>query len=105
MGDARLVALEGNALERAPLLPGEAKAAALVEASVTREADAGGLSVLGRNELASRALLARVNVATASRADNALGVLDGEDTAGPVDAGLGGLELGLVEGGVLEPVD
>jgi len=103
--DAGLVARVGDALERAPLAPREAEPAALVEARVAREADAGRLPILLGKEAAARALLARVDVAAAAGAHNALGVLDGEDAAGAVDAGLRRLELGLVEGGVLEPVD
>ena len=103
--DAGLVALVGDLVQRAPIAPRHAQPAALVEAGVAREADAGRLPVLLGKEAAARALLARVDIAAAAGAHDALGILDGEDTAAAVNAGLRGLELGRVEGGVLEPVD
>jgi len=68
--------------------------AALVEAGAD-EANTGRLSVLGGKEAAASALLARMNEAAACSVG----------AAGAVDTGLGGVELGRVEGGILEPVD
>ena len=101
--DARLIADIGNAIQSAPFAPGKTEAAALVEASGD-EADAGRLSVRGRKEAAAGALLARVHITTAAGADH-VGILDRVDAAGAVNTGLGGVELGRVEGGILEPAD
>jgi hypothetical protein len=100
---ARLVGREGDALVLAPLLPGEAEVAALVVGRV-HEADAGGLVALRGEVPPPRALLARVHEAAAARNDLVV-LLHREDAARAVDARLGRLELGRVEGGVLEPVD
>ena len=106
---AGLVGRVGDVVALAPGLPGEAEAAALVEAGLAREADARGLvlavdDALGE-EAAAVALLARVDKAAAAGNHHALGVLDGEDAAGAVDAGLGAAELGRVKLGVVVPLD
>ena len=88
------------------------EAAALVEARAAREAHARGhvhlLAVLDHDglgeEAAPVALLARVDVAAAAGLDGPVGVLDRVDAPRPVNAGLGRVEHGVVELGVVEPL-
>ena len=58
-----------------------------------------------REEAAAASLLARVDEAADSGHHLAVSCLLRVDAARAVDARLGGLQLGRVEGGVLEPLD
>jgi len=107
--NAGLVGRVGDVLQLAPGLPGEAKAAALVEACVAREADAGRLvntldNALGK-EAAAVALLAWVNKAAAAGHHGAALTLDGVDAARAMDARLGAVERRRVKLGVVVPLD
>ena len=109
VADPRLVGRVGDVLALAPGLPRHLEAAALVEARLAREADARGLHdtlLHARGEdAATVALLARMHEVAAAWHDLALGVLDREDAARAVNAGLRALELWRVELGLLEPAD
>lgn len=109
VADPHLVGRVGDVHALAPGLPRHLEAAALVEASLASEADTRGLrdALLHARgeEAAAVALLARMHEVAAAWHDLALGVLDREDAARAVDAGLRALELGRVELGLLEPAD
>jgi hypothetical protein len=102
---------EGNLMPLAPLCPGQAQAAALVEAlRSASEAHTGRLlsaviqDACGEKAAAS-ALLAWVDIAAAAREDLAISVLDRKDTASTVNAGLRRVQLRRIPRGILVPLD
>ena len=115
--DAGLIGRERNAPHGAEALPRHSHAQPLVVERAANEAHAGGLVNLvlavwvlegdgaRGEEAAAAALLARVDEAADARHHLAVSRLLRVDAARAVDARLGGLQLGRVEGGVLEPVD
>ncbi|NDB69324.1 MAG: hypothetical protein EB015_15225 [Methylocystaceae bacterium] len=115
--DARLVRREQDAPHGAEALPRHLHPHTLVVERVPDEAHARGLGnhVLAvwvlkghgarREEAAALALLAWMDEAADGGNNLAIGEGLGVHAAGAVDARLGGLELGCVEEGVLEPLD
>jgi hypothetical protein len=107
----RLVGSKGNSLVCAPLLPGNLAASALIElVSSTGQAHTGWLhpaiwKAALRKQAAPSALLTRVHIAAAARGNLAISILDREDTAGTVDAGLGRLKLWGIPRSILVPLD
>ena len=114
---ARHICRERDAPHGAEGLPRHPHAHPLVVEGAADEAHARGLAnhVLAvwvleghgarGEEAAALALLARVDEDADARDHLAVGRLLRVDAAGAVDARLGGLQLGRVEGGVLEPLD